>query len=172
MNRSTRYSLCACVVLAGCGTVSAQGRRADLLPPASRASSVDLGKKLTKPADPAAAVLPATAKDPFNPYTGPSKEELEAANKPKPVSAKDILHVLVEQLPPIVNTGTNLSGQRVLFVSKKPFKVGDRIPITFENATYEVEVFEITSTTFTLLYQGEKFARPIALSTSKPGKIP
>jgi len=157
--------------MTGAGPLSADVR-SDLIPPAKRTASVEQAKALTKPSAAAAVAIPVDIKDPFNPISGPSKEELEALNRPKPQSAKEILSVLMEQLPSVVSTGTNREGQRVLFVSKKQVKVGERIPITFENSTYEVELTEIAGTTFTLKYNGETLSRALFLSTSKPGKIP
>jgi hypothetical protein len=159
-------------LLISVGPLSAEAVRSDLPAPAKRAASVELAKALMKAPEPAAMSVPADAKDPLNPYTGPSQEEIDAANKPRPQSAKEILSVLMEQLPAVVSTGTNREGQRVLFVSKKQVKVGERIPITFENSTYEVELTEISGTSFTLKYNGETQARPLFLSTSKPGKTP
>jgi hypothetical protein len=43
--------------------------------------------------------------------------------------------------------------------------VGERVPIAFENAQYEVEITSIDGSTFTIRRNDEEFTRPI-----KPGK--
>ena len=76
-----------------------------------------------------------------------------------PVGDREILETLAMQINP---SGTLLfRGAPRLLISNKPFEIGTRFGVTYNNQAYELELTAIGSTTFTLRFRSEEITRPI-----------
>jgi hypothetical protein len=85
----------------------------------------------------------------------------------RPASDRDFLALLASQLSP---TGTFiLNGEPIILFGQKRMKVGDRVPLSFDNAVYELEIAGISQTSFTVRFNSEELTRQIS---AKPSKIP
>jgi len=98
-----------------------------------------------------------------NPFTAAPVEEIRTA---RPTSDKDLLLVLAEQVQPLGAMG--VAGNMMLTrKGQKPVKVNDKLTLSFDGTSYEVEVTSIDNTTFSLRYNQTEITRPI-----KSGKTP
>ncbi len=172
---------CCSVLLASLLTaVSAFGQSAvksDILPSAKRLPSVALATRLSQVLP--LAPLPRDLKTPFNPpgFDQPDPEEERAkaeaaaaaaavAVEPvRPKGDRDILEIIAAKVNP---SGTFImGGEPILLISKKKFKIGDRLTIAFDGRDYEVEITSIERTSFSLRLNRAELSRPI-----KPAKNP
>jgi hypothetical protein len=148
------------------GAAFGQGKGVgDIASPAKRVATIDLAEKLGKLHIPPEAKVAEGVTNPFDPsaLSGPSSSH--------PISDHDIIAVLAGQLNP---TGTVvLGGEPYLLFGQKRIKVGEKIPISFENAVYDLEIVAIERITFTVRYNREELSRPVTVSsTNKTGKNP
>ena len=128
----------------------------------ARAGILDQGEKLL--ADPvhqydtASLVL-------SNPFVPKQTEKPKVlAKNVRPASDEDFLVILAAKLNP---TGVLMLGdQAYLLFGEKKVKVGDPINIPFEKESIEVELIDLTSTSFTLKLNNEQLTRPITPGNS------
>ncbi|MFT3868196.1 MAG: hypothetical protein QM715_06815 [Nibricoccus sp.] len=132
---------------------------ADVQAPKKREQIVEQAAQLAKTASPEAALPPENLR---NPFIAAPVEEITA----RPTSDKDLLLVLAEQIQPLGAMG--VPGNMMLTrKGQKPVKVNDKLTLSFDGASYEVEVTSIDNTTFSLRYNQTEITRPI-----KSGKTP
>jgi hypothetical protein len=142
----------------------------DVAAPAQRQPAVAFAERVlnAKPA----GNLPASA----NPFTlagdrsasveAPDEEQAAAARAAILASNRNLLQVLAEKLEP---KGTFVvGGDAIILLGQKKLKVGERYPITFEGAVYELEITSIETTRFSIRYKNEEITRPIVIT--KTGK--
>ena len=149
----------------------------DVVPAPKRAPAVELAQRLAKPAE--LAPLPADLKPPFNPPGFDQPDEAEerarvaaaaaAAEQKveplKPMGDREILVAIAERIQP---SGTIiLGGEPILLLRQKKVKIGDTLSVSYEGRNVEVEITEISRTTYTLRLNRAEITRPI-----KPGKTP
>lgn len=140
----------------------------DVQPPIKRAATVELAGKLLSPPstnDGAGTIV--------NPFTlNGSRAEDAAADQNQAAanraaimaSNRTLLVALSEQLDP---KGTFvLGGESIILLGQKKLKVGERYPITFEGAVYELEITAIETTRFSVRYKNEEITRPIVITKS------
>ena len=133
---------------------------ADVQHPKKREQTVEQASQLAKIAAPETVVLPDNLR---NPFTAAPVEEIRTA---RPTSDKDLLLVLAEQVQPLGAMG--VAGNMMLTrKGQKPVKVNDKLTLSFDGTSYEVEVTSIDNTTFSLRYNQTEITRPI-----KSGKTP
>jgi hypothetical protein len=139
----------------------------DVLPPAKRAATVELASKLLSP-----PASPAAAGPNVNPFTlngsrsdDGADESLAAANRAAIMASnRTLLEALSSQLEP---KGTFImGGEPIILLGQKKLKVGERYPITFEGAVYELEITSIETTRFSVRYKNEEITRPIVITKS------
>ena len=140
----------------------------DVQPAAKRAATVELAGKLLNPpasTDGAGALV--------NPFTlngsrsedGAADDGQAAANRAAILASnRTLLAALAEQLDP---KGTFIvGGEAIILLGQKKLKVGERYPITFEGAVYELEITSIETTRFSVRYKNEEVTRPIVITKS------
>jgi hypothetical protein len=148
------------VLFASAIPVSAQSVKSDILAGKARADIVLASESILARRNALPDELPTTLKNPFNPAIDDSLE------KSKTVSLrteKELIAVLAAQLMP--SGSAERDGARFLLLGQRKVKVGDHVPILFENVQYDVEISAIEGATFTIRCRNEEFTRPI-----KPGK--
>lgn len=167
MNRLLSSLLCA-LGLTACLLAAP---KSDILPSSARQKTLALADELSKPAK--LEPLPTPLRPPFNPpgFDQPDPEELQArentqANEPaKPKSEREVLATIAEKITP---SGTIiLSGNPILILNKKKFRVGDTLSVSFEGRDYDLEITAIDRSSFTLRMNRSEITRPI-----KAGKTP
>lgn len=109
-------------------------------------------------------------KNPFNPGRAIAQNEQVAVGpvveSVVAVEDRDRLSALAASVTP---TGTmQLGGTPYLLFGQKKFKEGDRMPISFQGATYEVQISAIERSSFTLRLNKEEITRPIKPVANKP----
>ena len=131
-----------------------------------RAESLTLVQSLLRPVPPPVLTSDDIARqNPFSPYVPPVVVE-QPADEPTPVQINNH-EKLVRLAAQITPTGTvQIGGASILLIGQKKFKVGDKIPITFEDAIYDVEIKAIERTSFTVRLKDEEFTRPIKSATA------
>jgi hypothetical protein len=140
----------------------------DVQPPAKRAVTVALAGKLLNPPvsnDGAGGIV--------NPFTlsgsraedAAADENQAAANRAAIMASnRTLLVALSDQLDP---KGTFvMGGESIILLGQKKLKVGERYPITFEGAVYELEITAIETTRFSVRYKNEEITRPIVITKS------
>ncbi|TSJ79220.1 hypothetical protein [Rariglobus hedericola] len=138
----------------------------DIAAPQKRTEVLDLARKLLTTKSVETSVDDIARKNPFNPLpvvvesSGPDK-----ADSPAPVvvgtSDRDILAAIAEGVRP---TGTmKLGDTQFLLFGQKKLKVGDVLPIVFQDTSYELELVGVDRTSFTLRLNKEEITRPIKL---------
>lgn len=141
-------------------TAAAQSGRSDLQAPQTRAGAIARAEAILTWREKLSDELPADLKNPFNPAEEAPVEAVQRVH-----TGKELIALLAAQLQP---TGSaERDGEKFLLLGQRKVKVGERIPIAFENAQYEVELLSIDGGTFTIRRNNEEFTRPI-----KPGKNP
>ena len=141
----------------------------DILPPQRRTATLDLARTLltTKPVEVSAEEL--AQKNPFNPVKPVVETEVAAkpaASGSEVLGERDLLQRLAATVTP---SGTmQLGDQLILLFGQKKLKVGDRLPIVFQGATYELQVSAIERTSFSLRINNAEITRPIKPVTNKP----
>jgi hypothetical protein len=140
----------------------------DVQPPAKRAATVELAGKLLNP--PASNDGAGTIVNPFTLSGSRSEdaaadESLAAANRAAIMASnRTLLAALSDQLEP---KGTFVvGGEPIILLGQKKLKVGERYPITFEGAVYELEITAIETTRFSVRYKNEEITRPIVITKS------
>lgn len=149
----------------------AAANSADIAPAAQRQAVNQQAAQLSaKPAAPATAKPAAT---PFSPsgFESPANEaprvapsDLKDAAPTKPMTPYEIIRAFA---PTIQVKGTMMvSGVRSLTIKSADggqimAKVGGKITVPFQGATYEVRVTAIDATSYTIEWNGEKLTRPI-----------
>lgn len=127
---------------------------ADLQPPKKREQLVEQATQLAKIAPPESTLPPENIRNPFNPAA------TEEARTVRPTSDKDLLLVLSEQVQ--ANGAMGVPGNMMLTrKGQKPVKVNDKLTLSFDGTSYEVEVIAIDNTTFSLRYNQTEITRPI-----------
>jgi len=112
----------------------------------------------------------AVLKNPFNPVEPPSESSSTTTPAGEAMSSgpsgEDIQ---LSQLAPNINPSgaIKLGDESILLFGQKRFKVGDHLPIVFEGKSYDLEIVNIQSTSFTLRLNGVEITRPIK-SVTKP----
>jgi len=142
----------------------------DILPPQKRAETLNLARTLLtiKSFDSSEEAL--AAMNPFNPLPpalpeGAVEKATSQVLETVALTDLDLLKKLVEDLAP---SGMMQLGDRIiLLVGKKKLKVGDRIPVTFDGTSYELEVSAIDRTSYTLRLKNEEITRPIKAPVKK-----
>jgi hypothetical protein len=140
---------------------SAHGK-ADIATPQVRSASIVAAEAVLGPRD---FKHKADASDILNPFA-PARAvvKAEAAPVARP-SDQEFINTLAAQLSP---TGAlQMGGQAFLLFGEKKVKVGEFIPINFDNETYEVELLDLTRTAFTVRLNNVQTTRSI-----KPAKTP
>jgi hypothetical protein len=134
-----------------------------------RTASLDLARSLltTKSFNDSAEEI--NRKNPFNPQRAVVQHiddvPTPTAETPVTIADRDRLVGMAEGVTP---TGTmQLGDTAYLLFGQKKFKEGDSMPISFQGATYEVQISAIERTNFTLRYNNEEIIRPIK-SSNKP----
>jgi hypothetical protein len=133
---------------------------ADIQPPKKREQIVEQANQLSKTAAPEAALPPENLRNPFNPAVA---EEVRTA---RPTSDKDLLMILAEQLQPTGVIGRE-DDLKLLLKGQKGVKVNEKLTLSFDGASYDVEVIAIDRSNFSLRYNQTEITRPI-----KTGKNP
>lgn len=139
----------------------------DIAPPQVREKSLELAGRLTRPGLEAGQALFQDIKNPFAPEgfdglpAGPGSPE--KPGQVKEVSPREKLEAISAALNPsgIVNMG----GKMVLLLGGKRYSVGDRIPVTHEGATLEIELSALDRTTFSVRLNAEQTTRALRPST-------
>lgn len=141
----------------------------DILPPQKRTASLDLARALltTKPVEISTDEI--AQKNPFNPIKPIVESESVArpsATHGDALSERDLLQRLAVTVTP---SGTmQLGDQLILLFGQKKLKVGDRLPIVFQGATYELQISAIERTSFSLRINNAEITRPIKPVVTKP----
>jgi hypothetical protein len=147
-------------ILACAAPLSAQAFKSDIAPVKARADIIASAEAILTRRTSLSDELPANIKNPFNPQADDSDKNTQVKVSR---SGRELIAVLAAQLMP---TGSaELAGERFLLLGQRKVKVGDHVPILFENVQYDVEIAAIESGTFTIRCRNEEFTRPI-----KPGK--
>lgn len=134
---------------------------ADIPTSQARAKILDVGEKLlSEPEHQYSAKSP--AKSPFTAKL--VANEVKAAPKSgRPASDLEFLQILAAKLNP---TGVLMLGDEALLLfGEKKVKVGDTMKIPFDKDSVDVELVDLSGTSFTLKLNNEQLTRPI-----KPGK--
>lgn len=126
----------------------------DIQPPKKREQVVEQANQLAKIAAPEAALPPENLRNPFNPAVA---EEVRTA---RPTSDKDLLQILAEQLQPTGVIGRE-DDLKLLLKGQKGVKVNEKLTLSFDGASYDVEVIAISNTNFSLRYNQTEITRPI-----------
>lgn len=80
------------------------------------------------------------------------------------LSGMELLTRLAAAIPA---TGTvNLGGSPLLLLGQKRLKVGDTLPISFEDKDYEVSITSISPTAFTITRGSHSYTRPLRLASA------
>ncbi len=158
------------LLMIGVAVTSAWGEPlADMPPAPQRLDTVKFAKNLL--ATQSETVPPAdqaSLKDPFNPVEAPPPPSSSSSTEGG-VSAPSGENLQLAQIAPNINpTGAvRIGAESLLLFGQKRFKVGDHLPIVFEGRSYELEIVDIQSTSFTLRLNGVEITRPIK-SVTKP----
>jgi len=174
MSASRTVSSCRLLVALLTASCVWAAPRFDIPPSAVRQPIVTLAQKHSSPHLPPS--LPADLRTVFNPpgFDQPDPEEVKAAAaaaaasaaEPKrPRNERELLALVAESITP--SGFFVVGGEPILLISKKKYKVGDRIPISFEDRDIELEITAIDRSSFSLRLNRSEFTRPI-----KPGKTP
>lgn len=151
--------------------VSAQSA-ADISVPSKRVESLDLIRAMltTKVNDDSPEAIEKL--NPFNPKQAAplsdSPQDSQQVVAPVGVTDREILTRVIDGITP---SGTmQVGGVPILLFGQKKLKVGDRIPIEFQGATYELHISAIERISFTLRLNNEEITRPIksASTSTKP----
>lgn len=143
----------------------------DVHPPPKRLPSVEKALRLASPAP--LEALPADLKSPFNPPGFEQPDEAEekaraaaaaaaAEQKVEPLKPMGDREILTAIAARIVPSGTVfVGGEPILLLRQKKVKVGDRLSVNYEGRPIEVEITEITRTSFSLRLNRAEISRPI-----------
>ena len=164
MNSNNYISLLLLPILTA--VCSAQVVRSDVPAPSLRTNIISKATALLERRKHLSDNIPTAARNPFNPLASDVVVQATAPTRSRlPSSGKELVALLAGQVAP---TGSaERDGQRFLLFGQRKVKVGEGIPITFENTQFELEVTAIEGGTFTVRLNQDEFTRPI-----KPGKTP
>ena len=149
-----------CTTLAFLCGIQVAFAAADIQAPKKREQTVERATQLAKIASPESTLPPDNIRNPFNPA---AVEEVRTA---RPTSDKDLLIILADQLQPSGVIGRE-DDLKLLLKGQKGVKVNDKLTLSFDGASYEVEFTAIDNTSFSLRYNQTEITRPI-----KTGKNP
>ena len=164
-----RKSYSAFLFIVGIGTTTAWADSSADIPFSKRTDTVEFAKTLlfTKPG----VVQPAgegAYKNPFSPTEVPTSPSSSVPAGETMVSTPGEIVQLAQIAPNITPSGTvRIGSEAFLLFGQKRFKVLDHLPIIFEGKSYDLEIVEIQSTSFTLRLNGVEITRPIK-SVTKP----
>jgi hypothetical protein len=135
----------------------------DVPPSTVREKALELGERLVKPGLEAGQVVFQDLKNPFSPEgfdglpVGPGAPE--KPGQVKEISPRERLEAIAASLAPsgIVNMG----GRMVLLLGGKRYSVGDRIPVTHDGGTVEIELVTLDRTTFSVRLNAEQITRAL-----------
>lgn len=162
-----RTHLRAIVVALVAGGLWPAVSQANVLSPAARQNKLNAAKKVLNPGE---AALPANLTSPFypagfaglgsrgGPIPGPSSSE-EAAAPAVPRGDQAVLQAIATGLKP--SGFFVIGGESTLVFGQKKVKAGSFLTITFEGASYTLEITAIDRSTFTLRLNREEYTRPI-----------
>lgn len=152
------------LIILGASAGFGQVVRSDIPAPAARVNIISKASTLLERKKNLSEEIPAKAPNPFNPLA----TDVVPVAVPRsriPSSGKELVALLAGMVVP---TGSaERDGSRFLLFGQRKVKVGEGIPITFENTQFELEVTAIEGGTFTVRLNQDEFTRPI-----KPGKTP
>jgi hypothetical protein len=152
MKNNIQYCI---VLLATMSLVQVAGAApADIQPPKKREQIVEQANQLAKTTAPEAALPPENLRNPF------SAVAVEEARAARPTSDKDLLQILAEQLQPTGVIGRE-EDLKLLLKGQKGVKVNEKLTLSFDGASYDVEVIAISNTNFSLRYNQTEITRPI-----------
>lgn len=141
-----------------------QVARSDIPAPASRVNIISKASTLLERKKNLSEEISTKAPNPFNPLATDVVQVAQPRSR-IPSSGKELVALLAGMVTP---TGSaERDGSRFLLFGQRKVKVGEGIPITFENTQFELEVTAIDGGTFTVRLNHDEFTRPI-----KPGKTP
>jgi hypothetical protein len=158
------------LLMTGVGATIALGEPLSDIPfPAKRADTVKFAKTLVfLQSEPAQAPNEGTFKNPFNPSEVSASSSASSTTVGGAASAPGEIVQLAQIAPNITPSGSvKIGSESFLLFGQKRFKVADHLPIVFEGKSYELEIVEIQSTSFTLRLNGVEITRPIK-SAIKP----
>jgi len=135
---------------------------ADIQPSQKRAAVVEQANQLAKVTPLEEAQLPDNIRSPFN----PTAVEVRDTHLNRPASDKELLVILAEQLQPTGVMGREDS-MVLLLKGQKGVKVNEKLTVSFDGTSYEVEVISIDRYNFSLRYNQAEITRSI-----KTGKNP
>lgn len=165
MKRDKTIALLGLAVLTLVCDIWAQGRRSDLNSPSDRVAIVSKGEKLLTRNKTLADKISPQLRNPFVADAVEPSADVKGAKTLLPASDRERVAFLANQLSP---TGSaEREGEQFLLFGQRKVKVGEVIPVAFENAQFDLEVVAIERGTFTVRLNHEEFTRPI-----KPGKTP
>jgi len=154
--KTARATFCLTLVLY-MGSAHAQPvATSDIVPPQKRAASVDLAVRLAKTPSAEEIQVPDGLRNPFDP-SAEIKIELKSG---RPDSDKELLALLADQLHP-----TGVMGREdalvLLLKGQKGVKLNDKLTLSFDGATYDVEVTAVDHKSFSLRFNQAEITRPI-----------
>ncbi len=147
-----------------CVIVAPAYAAADLPSAQVRAKIIETGEQLLNPPEHKFDPAKGSIKSPFTAKL--SVQEVKAPSKTgRPSSDLEFLKLLAAKLNP---TGVLMMGDDALLLfGEKKVKVGDTIKIPFDKDSVDVDLVDLSGTSFTLRLNNEQLTRPI-----KPGKTP
>lgn len=152
-------SLCSSVCLAQAAGTDASA--ASLPAPAKRSDVVARAEQLVQPSTASQLQLPDGVRNPFVASAFESKDSHLA----RPTTDKELLVLLAEQLQPTGVMGREDS-MVLLLKGQKGVKVNEKLTVSFDGASYEVEVTAIDRYNFSLRYNQAEVTRPIKTGKS------
>lgn len=156
--------LCLLAALAAVPSLWAQKPRSDINTPAARAAVLTRAEKLLKRNTDLSEALPSEMRNPFvAEATEPAPDARSKSSLPR--DDRERVAFLAGLLSP---TGAaERDGEQFLLFGQRKVKVGETLPVAFENAQFDLEIVAIERGTFTVRLNRQEFTRPI-----KPGKTP
>ncbi len=162
------------LLICGVGATVARGEpAADIPSPLKRKDTVEFAQTLVS-TQPGVVQTgnEGSYKNPFSPAEGGVSSSSSIAPSGEKASAPGEIVELVQIAPNITPSGSvRIGGESFLMFGQKRFKVSDHLPIVFEGKSYDLEIVEIQSTSFTLRLNGVEITRPIK-SVTKPATKP
>ena len=138
------------------------GAKADVATPQVRATVILNAEKLLAPRVFKHDVVAGPMINPFSPEKAAPK--IDPKSK-APVSDHDLITTLAAQLNP---TGVLMLGDEALLLfGEKKVKVGETIHVNFDKDSFDVELVDLSRTSFTIRLNNEQTTRSI-----KPAKTP
>lgn len=137
-------------------------QRADILPAARRADTVERAQAFLSPPPPTA--LPERPNNPFAPdaFNARPAAPVSPVGPVRPAGPSNDRELLERIAPAINPSGTFvIGGEPLLLFGQRRVKIGDSLPITFEGTPYVLVITDIQPTAFTLRLNQEQLTRSI-----------